>query len=463
MTATRLLERGFALAAAAVFVVAVATVGVGAGQTTEKGRDSRLAFDTGVPQEYQFDVPATDGVARVDGRRYEAVDGALAAAEPGDTVRLRGRFDERVVIRTDGVTLRPAGTSRPVIDGGGNGTVVNVQADDVTLRGLWIRNGGYDTSDNDAALWVNGSGVSVVDNRITEMTFGIWLNGVTGARVVGNTIVGRECITPLTRRGNGIQIWKVRDSVIANNRITDVRDGMYFSWSSHVVARNNTMWDLRYGVHYMYSDHCQLRNNTAFDNDVGYALMVSEQLRIVGNVAVKNTGRSGHGILVKSVDDTVIRGNDLVANHKGLFIYNSLNNTVAGNLLLGNDVGVHVTAGSTRERVFNNSFIRNDRQVLAVIERQVYWNETRGNFWSGATTVDIDDDGIGDTRYQPAGAIQRLTAEKPAMRVFTTSPAFDAVRLAQSTVPVVESPGIVDARPLVTSPHDDWRRYYERD
>jgi nitrous oxidase accessory protein len=210
----------------------------------------------------------------------------------------------------------------------------------------------------------------------------------------------------------------------------------------------------------MYSDGNRLVGNTAFDNDVGYALMVSEDLHVVDNVAVNNTGRSGHGILVKSVDDTEIRGNHLVGNDKGLYVYNALNNTVADNLLLANRVGVHLTAGSVRERVTGNSFVRNGDAVRAVVESEVVWNASRGNYWADASVVDADDDGVSETRYRPEGLTDRVVAEHPAAHVFAGSPAFDLVRLAERTLPAVETPGVVDEHPLARSPHD-WRRYYD--
>jgi nitrous oxidase accessory protein len=136
---------------------------------------------------------------------------------------------------------------------------------------------------------------------------------------------------------------------------------------------------------------------------------------------------------------------------------------VDGNLVVGNDIGIHIAAGSTDGTVTENSFIRNNRPVLAVMSDQVHWNESVGNYWSRANPTHVDDDGVGDTRYQPAGTVQQVTAEKPAARVFASSPAFDAVRLAESSVPVVQSPGVVDARPLTEPPHENWRHYYERD
>jgi len=455
-------ERVFAIGTAVLLVLSVVAVGMASAGDTDDARDD-LAFDPDVPDTDSFSAPSADGTATVDGETYDSVQAAVDAADPGDTVTLDGRFDETVVVTTPNVTLAGSGPGSTLLHGDGEGDVLAVEAQGVTVTDLWIRNSGYSTATNDAAIFVNASDVTVRDSRVTDMTFGVWLDGVDNAEIRNNTIAGREEIRQLTERGNGIQIWKTEDSVIRDNDITTVRDGLYYNWAKDVNATGNTMWDLRYGVHYMYSDDCHLRDNTAFDNDVGYALMVSKHLVIEDNVAVNNSGQSGHGILVKSIDDTDIRGNHLVDNENGLFVYNSVSNRIIGNLVVGNDVGVHIAAGSTDGTVTENSFIRNNRPVLAVMSDQVHWNESVGNYWSRANPTDIDDDGIGDTRYQPAGTVQQVTAEKPAARVFASSPAFDAVRLAESSVPVVQSPGVVDARPLTEPPHENWRHYYERD
>jgi nitrous oxidase accessory protein len=456
-------ERAFAVGTTVLLVLSVVAVGMASAGGTDSADRGDLAFDPDVPDTDSFSAPSADGTATVDGEPYDSAQAAVDAADPGDTVTLDGRFDETVVVTTPNVTLSGGGPASTLLHGDGEGDVLAVEAQGVTVTDLWVRNSGYSTATNDAAIFVNASGVTVRDSRVTDMTFGVWLDGVDNAEVRNNTIVGREEITQLTKRGNGIQIWKTEDSIIRNNDITTVRDGLYYNWAKDVNATGNTMWDLRYGVHYMYSDDCHLRDNTAFDNDVGYALMVSKHLVIADNVAVNNSGQSGHGILVKSIDDTDIRGNHLVDNENGLFVYNSVSNRIVGNLVVGNDIGIHIAAGSTDGTVTENSFIRNNRPVLAVMSDQVHWNESVGNYWSRANPTDVDDDGVGDTRYQPAGTVQQVTAEKPAARVFASSPAFDAVRLAESSVPVVQSPGVVDARPLTEPPHENWRHYYERD
>jgi nitrous oxidase accessory protein len=459
----RRVERGFAVAVVAVLVVSVGAVV--AAPSDDAAGSPEVAFDEPVPAEYDFALSSVgergDGYAVVDGERYDALAAAVDAADPGDTVTVHGHVAGPVSVDTPNVTIAGESPSESVVSGKAEGDVVTVNASGVTVRGVWVRNAGYSTADNDAAVWVAAPGATVADARVTDTTFGVWVDGVSDARVANTTIVGRTSVERRSDRGNGIQLWRANDAEIADNRITDVRDGVYFSWSSGVVASNNTLWDLRYGVHYMYSDRNRLANNTAFDNDAGYALMVSDDLEIVDNVAVNNTGTSGHGVLVKEVDHSTIAGNDLVGNDNGIFVYNSLDDTFRNNLVLANDVGVHLTAGSVDVSAAGNSFVDNADAMYAVVGQQVAWNATdRGNYWSDASPVDVDHDGVSEVRFQPDGTVENLAREHPETRVFASSPAFDAVRLAGRSVPLVDAPGVVDHHPLATPAHDDWRRYY---
>jgi nitrous oxidase accessory protein len=453
-------ERWFAVLAIAVLTAS--SLAVVAGPTRAHSSDD-IEFDSDVPDEYSFTAPTTPRQATVDGRSFDSVQAAVNFADPGDTVRLQGQFDENVVVNTSDLTLVSEPGQLAQINGTGVGDVLTLNGDHITVRRVWVHNSGSDASGNDAGLWVNSTGAKIVDSRVTDITFGIWIDGVDGVRIKDNTIVGRESVRPLSYRGNGIQVWKTEDSLISDNRITDVRDGIYYSWASNVTARNNTMWELRYGVHYMYSDNSRLESNTAFDNDVGYAVMLSERIQIVNNTAVNNSGTSGHGILLKRIDHSVIKGNEVVDNGNGLYVFNSVNNTLAGNLVLENRVGVHLTAGSINERVYGNSFINNENAVRAVVGELVTWNATgRGNYWSRARRSDVDHDGINEIRHRPAGLVEHLVYQHPQASVFAASPAFDALRRAESAFPVIQAPGVVDHHPLTESPHHNWRYYYAR-
>lgn len=447
----------------AVLVVVGSVLAIVAAPATVAGSEAGTGFDvnTTVPQEYDFEPPTAEGVATLDGQEYESLQSAVDAADPGETIRLRGRFTEQVTVSTDNVTLASTPDHFAMVHGSGEGDVLTITGENVTVRRVWINNSGREAKTNDAGVWIDGNGTRIVDARVTEITFGVWIDSVDDVTVANTTIVGREEVTPLSYRGNGIEIHETENTVIRNNAITDVRDGLYYSFATNVTAHNNTMWDLRYGVHYMYSDRCVLRDNLAFDNDAGYALMVSQHLRIEDNVAVNNTGQSGHGILVKSIDDTQMRNNTVVGNEHGFYVYNSENNTISRNLVLENQIGVQLTAGSITERVYGNSFINNRQGVLAVTPRQIAWNKSEyGNYWSSAQVVDRNRDGVSEVRYRPAGLVEQLVYEHPQAGVFANSPAFDAIRLARSTLPVVEARGVVDHYPLVRPTHPNWRTYY---
>ena len=447
-------EAVFSLGTAGMLAVLIAAPLLPAGPPdfTDQHRDDDPVVEIAEPPPVADDAVATIGTSRfTDAQR------AIDAAEPGETIELEGRFDERLVIDTDDITLR-AGDEGAVVDAGGQDRVVTIDAEDVTLQGLWIRGSGDDLGNEDAGVFVteHADGAELVDLYLGDIAFGVWVDGAHSVTIADCTIRGRDDVFPTVSRGNGIQLWNADDATIENNHITEVRDGIYFSWAERVVASGNHLHNNRYGVHYMYSNDNVLEANTAVDNDVGYALMVSNHLEIVDNTAISNSGASGHGILVKDIDDSVIRGNAVVDNANGLYVYHSQNNQLESNLMLNNEVGIHLTAGSEGQTVRSNSLIANDEQVIFSGRNQEKWNE---NYWSDARAIDLTGDGISQIRYRPSGLVEHLIDRVPVAAAFANSPAFDAIRLAEDSFPVIEVPGVIDKRPLTAPPHSDWQRY----
>lgn len=450
-----MIDRWFALLAIAV--VAMSSVSA----TAAVGADDPSAepWAPDVPDVDAAPATAEAGVATVAGTEYRSLQAAIDAAEPGETVVVTGSFEERPVVETPDIHIVADGDA--VVDGGGTDVVLAVEAANVTVEGIGVRGSGHDRTQEDAAIFVNASNATIRHVAIGDSLYGIWVNGVSNATITENTIVGRDGIA-LNERGNGIHLWQAEGAHVVANDVTQVRDGIYFQWSSDVQAEENRLWDLRYGVHYMYSDDNRLRGNLAWDNDVGFALMVSSNLTITENVAVRNDGPSGHGILVKDIDRSEIRGNDLVANDPGLYVYNAQDNEITDNLVLENGQGIHLTAGTQGEVVAGNSFINNDIAAYTTGNTQTDWNaSSHGNYWSDARVLDFDDDGVSEIRHRPTGAVERLVHERPQAAAFTASPAFDAVRLAESSFPVLEDSGMVDHRPLAEPAHDHWRDYYD--
>ena len=447
-------------------VVAATGAGVAGSDAVDAGNGSEPIVD---PPTYDPDRPTEAGTATIrrDGsggegsntaETYDDLPAAVDAAGPGDTIELSGVFEpaEPIVVDEPGMTVRSASTHGALIDGGGEGTTIAVRAPNATVEGVWIDDTGENLESQDAGVYVaeNASGATLSELYLTDAAFGVWVNGADEVTIADSRIEGTEA-PRFANRGNGINLWETDGTEVRDTEITDVRDGIYYSWASNVEATGNTLWDLRYGVHYMYSDNNRLADNVAFENDVGYALMVSDSIEVVNNTAVANRGQSGHGILLKEIDRSVIRDNDLVANDDGIFLYNAQHNEVQGNLLYANGVGIHHSAGTSGTTVVGNGFVENDEPVLTTTRDLIAWNGTdRGNYWSDARVADADGDGLSDTRHRPAGTAQRLVQEHPTAAVFADAPAFDAIRLVESRFPAVETAGIVDHRPLAEPTRD---------
>ncbi|WP_424015480.1 nitrous oxide reductase family maturation protein NosD [Halorubrum xinjiangense] len=472
-------EVGFLAAACAVAVVAVA-LGValpvagagagGAGGAADASGSAAVPNASGAPGlDVTTDFAATgvtapdrDGTATVDGESFASAQAAIDAAEPGDTIVLDGRFDERVNASVDDLRI-VASEDGAVIDGGAEGRVLTVSGENVTVSGVWVRGSGSDLGTEDAGVFVAGDSARIESVRITDTAYGIWVDSVDEAVIEDVRIDGREDVYPKTDRGNGIHLYETKGTVVRDSEITDTRDGIYFSWATDVRAENNTIRHTRYGVHYMYSDDNTLVDNVAADNGVGYALMVSEGLTVRNNTALRNDDSSGHGIMAKDIEESTIAGNHLVANRNGLYLYNAQGNRLVDNLIYRNGIGIHSAAESGSEVVAGNSFVRNERAVRTARNSLVAWNGSeRGNYWSGAQVADRDGDGVSEIRHRPIGIVENLVADNPQAAAFANSPAFEAVRLAESSFPVIETPGVVDRHPLV-EPNHDWRAYEPRD
>ncbi len=51
---------------------------------------------------------------------------------------------------------------------------------------------------------------------------------------------------------------------------------------------------------------------------------------------------SDHGIMLRTIQDSVVEGNVVADNARGFFVYDAEYNTIRNNLVVGNHVGVHL-------------------------------------------------------------------------------------------------------------------------
>tara|TARA_A100000171_G_scaffold17058_1_gene15517 strand:- start:7266 stop:8651 length:1386 start_codon:yes stop_codon:yes gene_type:complete len=405
-----------------------------------------LAFSIAVP--HALGAPASEIQRLID----EATPGSVVEPTPG--------VYEGAIRITKPVILD--GNGAVTIDAGGEGSVIEVTAPDVTIRGFILVGSGKSVSNESAGIKANNGPVIIEDNRITDVYFGIDLKQSPGSIIRNNTIVGKDL--ELGRRGDGIRLWWSHECVIEQNTVRDSRD-MVFWYSEGLRISNNTVIDSRYGLHFMYSHNTTVRENHLTGNSVGIYLMYSNSIRLVQNQIDNNRGTSGYGIGLKDCDDIDVESNLLAANRVGIYIDNSPSSAdstglIRSNKIAFNDVGMLATPNTHDNTIYNNGFIENEEQVSVHGGGQLFLNDfannEKGNFWSDYNGFDRDQDGLGEFAYEPRSLFRTMLAREPNLRLFVHSPAQQAIELTARAFPELDpDPMLSDPKPLALPPRFD--------
>ncbi|MEO7031421.1 MAG: nitrous oxide reductase family maturation protein NosD [Herbaspirillum sp.] len=383
---------------------------------------------------------------------------AIAAAKSGDTVQIAaGKYQEHLLIDKP---LTLLGIGRPVLSGAHSGDVIRIRASDVTIKGLVIHDSGVDLTAQNAGIYVQPGNdrVTIQDCDLVNNLFGIWLEKSNNSRVIGNRIVGRRDM-PSVMRGNGIQVYNTIGAQIIDNDIGYTRDGIYVDVSKFALFRGNKIHNLRYGTHFMTTDDSVWENNESYLNRGGLALMEVRRLTVHHNIT---WGNMDHGIMLRTIQDSVIEDNIVAGNGRGFFIYDAEYNTVANNLVIGNGIGVHLAAGSINNKVDGNDFINNQSQIKYVATADVEWGKNHGNYWSNYNGWDQNDDGIGDVPYEANDVVDRLNWQYPLIKLLLSSPSMQTLRFVARQFPVLRAPSIVDKHPRMRPMNQDWRRWSDK-
>ena len=380
---------------------------------------------------------------------------AVRAAQPGDTVQVqRGQYRANLLIDKP-LTLR--GLDRPTLSGGNQGDTIRVTAPDVVIEGLIVRDSGDDLKAQNAGIYLYpGAHRAVVRHcDLTYNLFGLWIEKADDVRIEHNVITGkREYASP--QRGNGVQLYNTKGAQILNNDISFVRNALYVDVSHHAVFKGNRLHHSRYGTHYMNSYYNLWEDNDTYYNRGGLALMEVRDQVVRGNRA---WGNSDHGIMLRTLQDSVIENNVVAGNNRGFFIYDVEYIKLNDNLIVDNTVGVHLSAGSKNNEVEGNDLIGNREQVRYVGARDERWGTQRGNHWSNYLGWDRDGDGMGDVPYEANDMVDRLTWRHPSVKLLLASPAVQALRLVGRQFPILRAPSVVDPHPRMQPGHKDWSEW----
>ncbi|MBP8288069.1 MAG: nitrous oxide reductase family maturation protein NosD [Rhodoferax sp.] len=382
-------------------------------------------------------------------------------AAAGDIVEVeRGFYDQNLRIEKT-MTLR--GINRPTLSGGQRGDTIRVTAADVVIEGLIVRDSGIELVKQQAGIYLQpGAHRAVVRNCVLAYNlFGLWIEKVNDVRIENNQITGLRDFNS-SQRGNGIQLYNTQRARITGNDVSFVRDALYVDVSHQAVFRGNKLHHSRYGTHYMNSYHNLWENNDSYFNRGGLALMEVRDQVVRNN---RTWGNSDHGIMLRTLQDSVIENNIVAGNNRGFFIYDVEYTTLRGNLVVDNHVGVHLSAGSTRNKVEGNDFIANREQVRYVGAKDENWGGKlpgRGNHWSNYLGWDRDGNGVGDLPYEANDLVDRLQYRHPIVKLLLGSPAIQALRVLGQQFPVLRVPSVVDQYPAMVPVNKNWSEWRDK-
>lgn len=386
---------------------------------------------------------------------YRSIQEALTDADSGDLIEVHGGIYSAPIEITKTVSV--VGVNNPVIDGGGEGSLVIITAPDVLFQGFTLRNSGTNLSHEDTAIVIRSDGVTIADNTMADVLFGIFFAEANGGIARNNYVAGITTID-VALRGDGIRLWYSSNVTLEGNEVVDGRDTLIW-FCDDVRVVDNHFHHNRYGLHFMYSDGALVYGNTVEHNTIGSYLMYSTGLTMQENILSHSRGNSGYGLALKDMDDVTAVDNLIVGNRTGVFIDNSPSsidsfNEFTGNVFSQNDVGITALPSSARNIFQSNAFLENTQQARAHgrgnLQGNVWSQDNLGNYWSDYAGYDSDGDQVGDMPYRSEKLFESLTDAHPNLQFFLYSPASQAINFAAAAFPSLRpDPKLIDDAPLM--------------
>lgn len=374
---------------------------------------------------------------------------ALARAAPNDTIVVEaGTYREPTITVRLRITI--LGHNRPVFDGGGDHTVFRVLADSVTIEGLLIRNVGPTSTEDRAAIRLEGTtGCVIRHNEIRDTPFGIYAAKAHGCTIEGNTVIGPGRAEQ--ESGNAIHLWSSDGMAIIDNRVRGHRDGIYFEFvRASRIEGNDSRGNRRYGLHFMFSDSCTYRRNVFRENGAGVAVMYTKRVTMIGNRFEHNKGQAAYGLLLKDISDSRIDSNTFDHNTIALYLEGSSRVAVRANQFEANGWALRVLANATDNLFEHNTFIGNAFDVST--NSRSATSTFRENFWDHYRGFDLDHDGFGDVPFRPVRLFSLVVEQTEPALILLRSAFVELLDAAERLLPILTPEALVDHRPLMSAP-----------
>ncbi|MDX9901450.1 MAG: nitrous oxide reductase family maturation protein NosD [Aliarcobacter sp.] len=329
-----------------------------------------------------------------------------------------------------------------IIDGLGEGTVIEINSPYVTIKNLTIIGSGERHDKLDAAIKISNSKQSEIsDNIIKDCLFGIDVSMSNNSIISNNYITSKDL--DLGLRGDGLRLWYSNDNIVSKNKLINSRDMIV--WYSHGnEISENYGENNRYSLHFMYAGKNYVKNNTYKFNSVGIFFMYSKDTLATGNIIKSSLGATGMGMGLKDVSNFTLKDNTVIYCAQGIYIDRSpfepdTKNWIENNKILYNAEALHFHSLSEDNVIKGNNILGNIEDVINDSRgSKTDKNEIVNNYWDNYEGFDKNGDNIGDTPHKVFQYADQLWVYNPNVKFFYGSPVISLLNFLAKLAPFSE-------------------------
>lgn len=295
---------------------------------------------------------------------YTTIKEAISNAQNGSVICLRrGIYTENIFIDKP-VSIIGEGIET-IIDGNRTDNVVTVEAPQVSLSQLTIRNSAKDVNlQRNSGVFIKESECAIINVKFTDNAIGLTLAGAS------NTLV-KQCT--FAQNVYGAWLNNSHNNIFLHNVFSECDQSI-----TQVVGHNNVF-----------------ANNTMKNNRMGIVLGYSTNNTITSNIICNNY--YAIEFINNPTGNNLIQGNNISRNIWALWFLSANYERITENTIEENSHGIDLLF-SNYNQIWRNNVINNAIQT-SFTDCQNTWNDTYyGNYWSDYYGEDRNPPyGIGDT------------------------------------------------------------------
>jgi hypothetical protein len=299
----------------------------------------------------------------------QTVNGALASAQPGDTIQVQGVCKEAVSVQIDGVTLDGLGTA--TVDGtGSNQAAITIMgAVRVAIQNLTVQNGLHGIRAlREADVGLSGivarnntqTGISIAANSSAGLkNCTVETSGTDGIAVGSSSVLFDGTITSRNNGGNGIGIYSSGVTFMSGSNIAvNSNQGVGISVSGTLTANAATITvssNIGQGI-FVYAGQAGFNGSTTVaQNNGSWGVQIGQGSVSVSNGTMTSSGNQQDGMGIFEHSNFMLLGNATLtvtqnARH-GINLYtdSSFHNLYNGTLVIQNNpkTGMAIFDGSS--------------------------------------------------------------------------------------------------------------------